>query len=86
MSIVVNLPPELETKLAAEASRHGVPLTDYLVRILSNGRQTGNGVQNGAELVAYWKQAGVLGTRADVSDSQQHARDVRTEAESRRHT
>ncbi len=37
MTITLELPPELETKLTAEASRQGVPLSDYLLRVLSNG-------------------------------------------------
>jgi hypothetical protein len=79
MSIILNLPPELETKLVAEASRQGVPLSDYLVRMLSNGGPTHERIGSGAELVAYWQQAGVVGIRADISDSQQHARDLRGE-------
>jgi hypothetical protein len=83
MSIVIDLPSELETKLAAEASRQGVALSDYLVRILSNGGQAVPGVRTGAELVAYWQKAGVVGVRAAISDSQQHARALRAEAERR---
>jgi hypothetical protein len=83
MSIILNLPPELETKLVGEASRQGLPLADYLVRILSNGGQTSASVGSGAELVAYWQQAGVVGLRADIGDSQQHARRLREEANRR---
>jgi len=36
MSITLHLPPELETKLAAEASQRGMPLSDFLVSVLSN--------------------------------------------------
>ena len=39
MSITLQLPAELESKLIAEASRQGVSLSDYLVRILCNGEQ-----------------------------------------------
>ena len=83
MSIVLHLPPELETKLAAEASRQNVPLADYLLRILSNGGQAVQGVRTGAELVAYWQQAGVVGIRPEISDSQEYARRLRAEAERR---
>jgi hypothetical protein len=83
MSITLHLPLEIETKLAAEASRHGLPLSDYLVRVLSNGGQAATTLGNGAELVAYWQHAGLVGARADISDSQQHARDLRAEAERR---
>ena len=80
MNIVLNLPPELETKLVGEASRQGLPLADYLVRILSNGGQPSASVGSGAELVAYWQQAGVVGVRTEISDSQLHARRLREEA------
>jgi hypothetical protein len=85
MSIVLNLPPELEMKLANEASRQGVSLSDYLLRILSNGGKTASAVRSGAELVSYWQQAGVVGTRSDISDSPQHARVLRAKAEQREH-
>ena len=83
MDIVLHLPPELETKLAAEASRHGVPLSDYLLGILSNGRQAALSVGSGAELVAYWQREGLLGTRATGCDSPSYARALRTKAEHR---
>jgi hypothetical protein len=80
MSIVLKLPPELETKLAAAASREGIPLADYVVRVLSNGGPPRAGIGSGAELVAYWQQAGLVGVRSDIDDSQQHARRLREEA------
>lgn len=38
---------------------------------------------NGAELVAYWEQAGVIGSRPDITDSVGHARELRRQAETR---
>ena len=38
---------------------------------------------NGAELVAYWKKKGVIGTRPDITDSVAHARVLRRQAETR---
>ena len=83
MSISLDLPQELETKLSAEATRYGVPLAEYLLHILSNGGQTSTTINNGAELLAYWQQAGVVGARTDIGDSQQHARGLRAEVEQR---
>lgn len=77
MSIMLNLPPDLENKLAAAASREGVPFADYLVSLLSNGGTRQAGVGSGADLVAYWHQAGLVGVRSDIDDSQQHARRLR---------
>jgi len=83
MTITLDLPPELERKLAAEASRRGVPLSDYLLSVLSNGGQAAPSVRTGAELVAYWQSAGVVGIRQDICDSQHHARELRAKAEHR---
>ena len=83
MSITLELPKELENELAAEAARLGIPLTDYALRILSSGRTVGNVPRTGTELVNYWRQEGLVGTRSDISDSQAHARKIRKEAEQR---
>jgi predicted DNA-binding antitoxin AbrB/MazE fold protein len=38
---------------------------------------------NGADLVAYWKKKGLIGTRPDITDSVAHARALRRQAETR---
>lgn len=38
---------------------------------------------SGAELVAYWRREGVIGSRPDIADSQAHARAARARAERR---
>jgi hypothetical protein len=83
MSLVLDLPPELETELAAEAARAGLPLADYAIRILSGGFGPNPPPRNGAELVAYWQAEGLIGTRPDITDSAVHARQLRHEAERR---
>ena len=40
--------------------------------------------QNGAELVVYWRDRGVIGTRPDLLDSQEHSRELRRQAKSRK--
>ena len=40
--------------------------------------------QTGAELVAYWEAEGLLGTRPDIEDSQDYARELRRQAETRK--
>ena len=82
MSLVLDLPSELESKLASEARRLGVPLSEYVMRVLSEGAEHPK-VRTGAELLRYWQSEGVVGARADVSDSQSHARLLRQEAEQR---
>jgi hypothetical protein len=83
MTIVLDLPQELESKLSAEASRHGVPLQDYVLHILSSSGRNPGEFKTGPELMAYWQQSGVVGTRQDISNSQEHARALRAEAEQR---
>jgi hypothetical protein len=81
MSLMLDLPAELESELAAEAKRLGVPLADYIVKLLAaSARPT---LRNGADLVAYWQNAGLVGSRNDIADSQAHARSLRRQAEKR---
>lgn len=83
MSIRLDLPPELESELSTEASRLNLPLSDYILRILSTRQVLINPPKTGAELVAYWQSEGVINSRPDITDSQVHARHLRHEAETR---
>lgn len=51
--------------------------------IISNGGKSSSCLQSGAELVAYWQQAGLVGARDHIANSQQRARQIRAEAERR---
>lgn len=83
MSITLELPEELEQELATEANQMGLSLPDYVLRILTTGVVIGNAPKTGAELVEYWQCEGVIGTRSDIADSQEHARHLRAQAERR---
>ena len=83
MSIAVDLPEELENELSAEAAQLGLSLPEYVLRVLSTGVVIGRRPKTGAELVDYWGNEGLIGTRSDISDSQAHARQIRNEAERR---
>jgi hypothetical protein len=83
MTITLELPQELESELAAEAAQLGLSLAEYALRILATGRAPRNPPKTGSELVAYWQSEGLIGTRPDITDSQQHAREVRQQAEKR---
>lgn len=39
--------------------------------------------KTGAELVAYWHSVGVVNSRPDITDSQEYARNLRHEAQTR---
>jgi hypothetical protein len=83
MSLVLDLPPELESELAAEAARVGLPLPEYAIRVLAGGLGPVPPPRNGAELVAYWQAEGLVGTRPDITDGGVHARGLRGKAERR---
>ena len=83
MSITLDIPEGLVTELATEAQRLGLPLSDYLVTLLATGRNTKSALKTGAELVAYWREEGIVGCRPDIADSQAHASAVRRQAEKR---
>ncbi|NET56875.1 MAG: hypothetical protein F6K47_12140 [Symploca sp. SIO2E6] len=55
MNINLDLPSELEDELSTEASRLKLPLTEYILRILSFHPFLENLPKTGAELVAYWE-------------------------------
>lgn len=86
MSIILELPPELESELAAEADRLQIPLSEYAVRVLLTGRSSDPPPKNGAELLRYWENAGVVGSRPDIVDPAEHARLLRLESEHRKRT
>ncbi len=68
MSINLDLPPELENELFTEASRLNLPLSEYILRILSVRQVLANPPKTGAELVAYWQSEGVINSRPDITD------------------
>ena len=68
MSLVLDLPPELETELATEAARLGLPLPEYALRLLAGGRGLHPAPRTGAELLAYWQGEGLVGTRPEITD------------------
>ena len=83
MSITLELPEELENELAAEAAYLGLSLADYIQRLLATVRTEENRPKTGRELVQYWRAEGLIGTRPDIPDSQQYARQLREQGERR---
>ncbi|MEW6209298.1 MAG: hypothetical protein AB1631_13080 [Acidobacteriota bacterium] len=86
MSITLDLPEELENELSKEARQLGISLPEYILRLLSTGFVMGRKPATGAELVDYWRDEGLIGTRTDIADSQSHARQIREQAERRTRT
>jgi hypothetical protein len=86
MHISLELPSELENELSTEASRLKLPLAEYILRVLSFRPLLPNPPKTGLEVVAYWENVGVIGSRPDITDSQEYARRLRQEMETRERT
>jgi hypothetical protein len=85
MPQTVELPDDLANALTDEASRLGLSLRDYAIRLLTSARLSAASVQNGADLVAFWRSEGLVGSRPDLGDSPTEARRVRDQAQRRVH-
>jgi hypothetical protein len=85
MTINLNLPNDLENQLTHEASQLQIPLSDYILRIISLRQPLSSTPKNGADLIAYWQKMGIIHSRPDITDSQAHARQLRHQAETRDH-
>jgi hypothetical protein len=83
MSLVLELSPQLESELAAQAARLQLPLAEYAMRVLAGAGVGEPKPHSGADLVAYWEQAGLIGTRPEITDPAEHARELRQRAEKR---
>jgi hypothetical protein len=79
----VELPDDLADALTYEASRLGLSLPDYAVRLLTSARPPATPIHSGAELVAFWRAEGLVGSRSDLPDSQAEALRLRDQAQRR---
>lgn len=82
MSLVLELPPELESELKAQAADAGLPLSEYALRLLA-GQSSRPALRSGAELLDYWRAEGLVGTRPEILDATAHARALREQAQLR---
>jgi hypothetical protein len=80
MTLTLELPRELESRLAREAGRRGLPVASTILEIL-DGAIPEEGI--GAQIVREWERAGVIGSRPDILDSQEHALRLREQAQTR---
>jgi len=83
MSLPLELPDDLTAALETEATRLGLSLPDYAARLLASASLKPLQVHNGAELVAYWRAEGIVGSRSGEEESSEHARALRHKAERR---
>lgn len=83
MTLTLELPKELEQELTAEARVLGLPLSQYALSLLFSRQKGQINPQSGAELVAYWEEADLIGSWPDIPDSPVYARRLREQAETR---
>jgi hypothetical protein len=83
MSLTLDIPAELAAELAAEAARRQMPVQDYAVQLLATRSTSNPRAMSGGEVVAYWRQAGLVGTRQDITDAHAQARRIRDQAQRR---
>ena len=89
MTLTLEITPEQERQLEAEAHRRNMDAADYAKAMLfdkepqNSETQTEEESWSGADLVAYWKREGVIGSRPDITDSLKHAQALRRQAEQR---
>lgn len=87
MTLTLELTPEQEQQIEAEARRRNMDAASYAKTLLFE-QDMGIGQAeeeqwSGADLVAYWEREGVIGSRPDITDSLEHARTIRRKAERR---
>lgn len=83
MGFTLELPPAVASSLKSEADERGLTLTEYAVELLSRPRLDSSEVRTGADLVRYWEEQGVIGSRPDIADAASHARQLRETAQRR---
>jgi hypothetical protein len=91
MTLTLELTPEQEQQIEAEARRRNMDAASYAKALLFEEKAAEAGEEQmlppagplppangtGADLVAYWEREGLIGSRPDITDSLEHARAIR---------
>lgn len=89
MTITLDLLSETEAKLKTEAAQNATPIDKYVLNLIDEGLLADPAdFKTGPEVVAYWKNHGLIGIWADrkvIGDSVEYARSLRRQAETRSH-
>jgi hypothetical protein len=86
MTLTLELPPALESRVTDAAARRGLSPTEYVLQVVETATAETPAPTRGEELIAYWEREGVLGIwadRTDIPDSPEYARELRRRAEQR---
>ena len=66
MPQTVELPDELADTLNEAATRLGLSLPEYAVRLLTQAHPASNRIFNGADLVTFWQAEGLVSGRPEL--------------------
>jgi hypothetical protein len=83
MTLTIELTPEQEAALQAQAQAAGIDATEYARQLLAADLTDLPLPKTGAEAVAYWQRASIFGLFGDRGDAQEYARQLRETAEQR---
>ncbi len=86
MTLILDLTPQQEQQIEAQARARNMDARTYALARLFEDQPVEHAEEkqwSGADLVAYWEKEGVIGSRPDITDSQEHARAIRRKAERR---
>jgi hypothetical protein len=80
MTLVLNLPPEIEARITGEASRQGISESELVVQVLEDRFPSDPVPKTPREAVDTWEKEGILGSWGDGRfDSPELVRRLRTE-------
>lgn len=83
----LEIPSDLEQRIAAEAHLRGLEASEYALKILeSSVPESHTQPMSGRDLVEFWREHGLIGdwaARNDISDSSEYARKLRERAQQR---
>jgi hypothetical protein len=84
MTLTIELTPEQEAALQAQAQAAGMEASEYARELLASDLASARRPMTGAEMIAHWEQEGVIGSYGDPDvDSPELARRIRERAGTR---
>ncbi len=84
MTLTIELTPEQEAALLAQAKAAGLDATEYAKQLIASDLAAERRPMTGAEMIAYWEQEGVIGSYGDPDiDAPELARRIRERAQTR---
>lgn len=80
MTLVLNLPPEIESRITGEAGRQGISESELVIQVLEDRFPAESVPKTPREAVDAWERQGILGSWGDERfDSPELVRRLRTE-------